>query len=475
MKRIITLLSIIFISISAKANTELFKEIITQSGYPLGNVSFTLSEIDIDTNFVSINGDSMLNPASVMKLVTGAAGMDLLGPQYTFKTSVYSKEIFNPDNRKVHTLYIKGGGDPGFTAERLWLFVMHLKHQGIDTITEDIIIDDSFFDERSHGPGFGEDNSTRAYEAPTAATSANFNTIAIHIAPGGKVGSPIFVTPFPDLLSVNIINTAKTIKNSSGAGVSVNTVHKNGTTSISVVGTMGINETPRYRYRKIWETYKYFGWVIESLFDKTGIVFKGNVIRSTIPDSIVNNNLIYEFESEPLHKIVNSMFKYSSNFAAEMLFKTIAAEKGGIPGTWPKGCKVLQKWWEDESIHSSTPQFSNGSGMGEGNRISSNQVVALLKYSLNKKNYFPEYLRALSIAGVDGTVETRFNNSPLEKIMRVKTGTLNSRGVSNLAGYIFLPKKTLIFSILVNDKNNSQWSHWMLQQKLAESAAVQYQ
>lgn len=470
MKRIITLINIFTIVILANSNTAVFKEVIKQSGYSLDNMSFTLSEADANSNLVSINGDSMLNPASVMKLITGTAGMDILGPQYTFKTSVYSKEKFNPDKRKVSSLYIKGGGDPGYTAERLWLFVMHLKHQGIDTITEDIIIDDSFFDEKSHGPGFGEDNSTRAYEAPAAATSANFNTIAIHIAPGGKINSPIHVTPFPELSGVKIINTAKTVKKGQGQGVNVHTKRLNGTTAITLHGTMGIEEEPRYRYRKIWETYKYFGWVLESLFLKTDIKFSGKIIRSTIPDSIIENNLIYEFQSEPLHKVVNSMFKYSSNFAAEMLFKTIAAEKDGIPGTWPKGCKVLKNWWKEQNIYSSAPQFSNGSGMGGGNRVSSNQIVALLKYSINQKDYFPEYLRALSIAGVDGTVETRFEKSPLKKIMRVKTGTLNSRGVSNLAGYIFLPKKTLIFSILINDKSNSQWSHWMLQQKLTEKA-----
>lgn len=465
-----TILTILIFTTLINANTEKFKQIIKKSGYPLSSISFTLSEESVDTNLVDINGDTLLNPASVMKLITGTAGLELLGAQHTFKTSIYSEHKYNPDLRKVENLYIRGGGDPGFTAERLWLFVMHLKHLGIDTITGNIIIDDSFFDEKSHGPGFGEDNSTRAYEAPTAATSANFNTIAIHIAPGGKIGAPIHVTPFPELAGVKIINKAKTVQKDQNQGVSLNTKRINGTTIITVQGAMGINEIPRYRYRKIWETYKFFGWVLESLFLKTDISFKGKIIRSIVPDSIQKNNLIYNFKSEPLHKVINSMFKYSSNFAAEMLFKSIAAQKAGIPGTWPKGCKVLEKWWKENNVYKTIPKFSNGSGMGDGNRVSSNQIVALLAHSLKQQNYFPEYLRALSIAGVDGTVETRFEDSPLKNIMRVKTGTLNSRGVSNLAGYIFLPNKTLIFSILINDKTNSQWSHWNLQQKLTEAA-----
>lgn len=94
MKRIITFLNIFAIVISANANITPFKKIIEQSGYSLNSISFTLSDANSDSNLVSINGDSMLNPASVMKLITGTAGMDILGTQYTFKTSVYSKKSF---------------------------------------------------------------------------------------------------------------------------------------------------------------------------------------------------------------------------------------------------------------------------------------------------------------------------------------------------------------------------------------------
>ena len=107
--------------------------------------------------------------------------------------------------------------------------------------------------------------------------------------------------------------------------------------------------------------------------------------------------------------------------------------------------------------------------MGGDNRVSPANVIALLEYVWQQKRYKPEFIYALSIAGVDGTLEERFEKSHLKGIMRAKTGTLNDRGVSNLAGYIFLPKKTYAFAILVNFKEKSQVSHWSIQQKILET------
>jgi D-alanyl-D-alanine carboxypeptidase/D-alanyl-D-alanine-endopeptidase (penicillin-binding protein 4) len=108
--------------------------------------------------------------------------------------------------------------------------------------------------------------------------------------------------------------------------------------------------------------------------------------------------------------------------------------------------------------------------MGNQNRVSPRQVVSLLRHVwANRKDYAPDYVASLSTAGADGTLKSRFKYSPLKHVVRAKTGTLNSYGVSTLAGYVFLPQQTYVFAILINDPGTSQYSHWTAQEKILEA------
>jgi len=449
-------------------------QLIADSNYTQKSVGVVVWEVGTCSTLVSINADTFFNPASVMKCITAAAAFELLGMRYCFKTAVYTDGPLRRDSGIVTgNLYIRGGGDPGFLAERLWLFVQHLTHCGIKKITGDLVLDDSFFDAQVDGPGFGEDVSSRAYEAPVAALSANFNTIAIHVAPGAEAGMPVVVTPFPQIRGVKIICTAKTVPAGTPSNLEIKTDRVDGRTAIAVYGSMSLNEKGKYKYRKVWSTWENFGWAMLALFEQSGIEFNGAVKHAAIPDSLKTGEPFYTFESRPLPEFVFNMFKYSSNFAAEMVFKTIAAENDSLPGAWENGARIVGGWWRNgrilESGRNTCPVIQNGSGMGGGNRVTPQQIAALLNHVWKQKSYFPEFLSSLSTAGIDGTLETRFTGSCLKGIVRAKTGTLNDRGVSNLAGYVLLKDRWYVFVILVTNTKKSQFSHWTLQQKILET------
>jgi D-alanyl-D-alanine carboxypeptidase/D-alanyl-D-alanine-endopeptidase (penicillin-binding protein 4) len=443
--------------------------IIKAAQYDTSRVGVYIKEIGADAPTVSIQADTRFIPASVQKLVTAAAATELLGPDYLFKTSVYHDGVFDRDSGAIlGNLYIRGGGDPGFLAERIWLFVQHLKHQGIRRIRDDLILDDFFFDTVMSGPGYSEDLSSRAYEAPISALSASFNTVAVHVAPGSAVGSPIKIHPFPRIKGVPVISTAKTLGSNASAGIEVKTQILDGKTSILVFGGMRLGDKPRYVYRKVWETWQNFGWVMQAYFEEAGIDFSGELRHQPTPDSLLGRPL-YVFKSKPIAEFVTHMFKYSSNFAAEMVFKTMSAEKDTVAGSWPASARLASGWWKNNNLPGE-PSIANGSGMGNRNRISPHQVAALLEHVWNEKSYLPEYLSALSIAGQDGTLKSRFRSSPLRGIVRAKTGTLNMYGVSSLAGYVLFPGKTYAFAILINASSPGQYSHWQLQRKILEAA-----
>src|SRR5439155_18592988 len=96
---------------------------------PLSNacVAMQVESLDDGQVIYSRNPDELLNPASNTKLVTAAAGLLRLGPEYRFNTDYLSDK---PMQRgRVATLYVKGRGDPSVTTERLDGMVADLWHR----------------------------------------------------------------------------------------------------------------------------------------------------------------------------------------------------------------------------------------------------------------------------------------------------------------------------------------------------------
>jgi D-alanyl-D-alanine carboxypeptidase/D-alanyl-D-alanine-endopeptidase (penicillin-binding protein 4) len=164
------------------------------------------------------------------------------------------------------------------------------------------------------------------------------------------------------------------------------------------------------------------------------------------------------------------MFKYSSNFVAELIFKTLSARRDTVQGSWPRSSAIVMDWWKSRGLPG-MPVIKNGSGMGNTNRISAAQVVALLEYVWRRNDYYPEYISALSIGGIDGTIKSRFLKSPLKGLVRAKTGTLNNYGISTLAGYLLLDSGPYAFALFCSMTGKTQFEDWTLQEKILETAA----
>ena len=436
--------------------------------YSGNGIGIVVKNVENDSCLVKINENELINPASVSKLVTGAAAFELLGPNFNFSTNVYLDNKFGKDSGVINgNIYIRGGADPGFTAERLWLLVQHLYHNGVRKINGDLVLDDSYFDSVSVGPGFDEDSTSRAYQPLISSLSVSFNTLAIHTRSGNASGSPVFVDIFPKVRGISIISTAKTIESGKVGTIDIQTVSTSKGTSVIVKGTMALNEEPKYIYRKVWQTWEVFGGAMVSLFDEAGIHFSGKVTHGVTPDPLQKSLPFYQFTSEPLPYYVNHMFKYSSNFAAEMVFKTIPAVVDSTRGSWPQGAVKVLSWWEKCGLPGQ-PVLKNGSGMGNTNRISAFQTASLLTHVWKQKTYLPEYLNALSVSGIDGTLKSRFKKSALKGLVRGKTGTLNSYGVSSLAGYLLLPKGTYAFAIFCCKVGDGQYDNWVMQEQVLE-------
>ncbi len=255
-----------------------------------------------------------------------------------------------------------------------------------------------------------------------------------------------------------------TVKKGTPSGFKVSTSFNGSKTVINVSGTIKESDKARYIYRKAWEPVENFGSSFTAACKQVGI----KCINTKVKEGSVSagSKPFYTFNSEHLSKHITGMFKYSNNFIAEMIFKTISKETLGDAGSWSGGVQAVKSWVKIINPDFGDFDIVNGSGMSNRNRATPEQVERILSYAADQSSWGAEFISALPIAGVDGTLKSRFSGSNLNGIMRAKTGTLNSYGVSNLAGYVFTPKGRYSFTFLINDKSKGLTTHWDLQEQV---------
>ena len=418
--------------------------------------------IDAQTGrvLISLKADELLNPASNAKMVTAAVALSKLGRQYQFHT------IFSTDRMSrggvINNLYIKGNGDPFFVTEMMEKAVMALIATGVRKIGGDIIVDESYFDSSAHSTI----ENHRAYAASTAATALNFNSVNIivdrklstKLRSGGK-GYEIKLDAPNDY--IEIVNKLRPV----GRGVHVKRVAENSHDKIFVSGGLPRKRRHFEKYLNITHPAKYVGSAFKTAFVESGIPVEGTYREGKASGTI----LLLDQPSKALAEIVDDMNRFSNNFVAEQITKHLGALSHGDPGTTAKGIKVFEEYLARLGIKSGSYRLVNGSGLSHDNRMTSRQLVTVLKASHDDPLIRNEDINSLSIAGKKATIKSRHKSPLLHGKLRGKTGTLN--GVSTLTGFLPMANgHTAIFAIQTNGPAGWGKCH-KLQDKIATMLA----
>ncbi|MBI3222086.1 MAG: D-alanyl-D-alanine carboxypeptidase, partial [Nitrosomonadales bacterium] len=160
------------------------KQALRQAHIPLASVGIEVREVNARTPLISINAQQPMNPASTMKLLTTYAGLDMLGPAYTWKTEAWLDGELK-DGVLQGDLILKGYGDPKFTIEQFWLWLRELRARGLREIRGDLVLDRSFFELPPHDPAAFDNDPVRAYNVGPDALLLNFNTLNLRYLPDG--------------------------------------------------------------------------------------------------------------------------------------------------------------------------------------------------------------------------------------------------------------------------------------------------
>lgn len=411
-------------------------------------VSIKVVSLKDGTTVYEKNPDKKLIPASNLKLITSLIALKKLGPNYKFKTEFYTdgkiKEGIIEGN-----LYVKGYGDPYLVSEQLWLIVKDLHNKGIKEIKGDIIADDTYFDKERNSPGWyeasGEDLS-RAYNAPNGALSLNFNTITVHVKAAEKIKEKPTAALDPDTKYARLINEAQTFKSYDTLTVLRENINSKDT--ITIHG--GIAKGKEHVFLvNISKPDEYFLTVFKEFLEKEGIKVNGTLKSDITPKEA---ELILTHESKPLSLIIRDLCKYSTNFVADQLVKTLDAELNLKQGTNQGGVEIIKDYLD--SLGLEDYEIVDGSGLSIKNKLTAELLTKILEKAYNDFEVFPEFITAQPLAGQDSTLQDRMYL--LEKKVRAKTGLMINTRVSTISGYIQKGDEALAFAILMNGEAYSK-------------------
>jgi len=388
--RLFIMLALIQLPIFPTCHSAAFGAGIEQVLPLVNNGSFFVQLPDRDLTY---NEKTAFIPASTQKILTALAALEILGPNYRFRTEFYCQN---------KTLYIKGFGDPLLTSERVIAIGRQLsaslRQYGITHIST-IQLDSSAFQPRITP----EETSANPYDAPAGALAVNFNALPLLVAEGSAISSSEPQTP-----TLPIFKEAG--RNLSPGSHRVNLYYYLDSSPYD----------PGLRY-------------VAELFT-TALASEGIAIDSwqegLVPPGI--RPLLTVFNETSLPETIRLCLKYSNNFIANQLFLVCGAETFGYPATWTKARQTLHQYIASRfSAFKDHMAIYDGSGLSKRNRLTAEGLVAILNRFRPFAGLLPKRDRTL-----------------------IKSGTLTT--VYNYAGY-FLAGDTMVpFALLLNQQDNTR-------------------
>jgi D-alanyl-D-alanine carboxypeptidase/D-alanyl-D-alanine-endopeptidase (penicillin-binding protein 4) len=392
------------------------------------------------------------NPASVMKLVTTYAGLELLGPAYTWPTPVFVDGSIS-NGVLIGNLIIQGKGDPKQVQERLWLLLRRVQGLGIKSITGDILLDRSAFAVAVQNPADFDGEPLRPYNASPDALLLNFKSVVMTFVP--NPGAGVAAVSFePPLANVQMQGSVPLAVGKTAATVAECGDYRAGLQAdfsdpfrISFKGSY-----PPGCGEKVWpvayaDPISYAERAVAGLWAEMGGKLGGRVREGRPP---ANARAAFEMASASLAEVIRDINKFSNNVMAQQLFLTLSLSQTQAPASFEASRGVALGWWRERFGTQDVPVLDNGSGLSRQERITPQALARMLQAAF-ASGVMPELMASLPISGVDGTLR-RSKSRVSQGWAHLKTGSL--RDSTALAGYVHTPSgRRMVVVGIINHPN----------------------
>jgi len=435
----------------------------------------------------SENSAKLFTPASNTKLFTTAAALALIGPDYSFNTTVETTGILDTHGRLIGDLVLVGRGDPNLSGRELPYNLRterndhpiqvleqladSLVQKGLKYVDGDVVGDDSYFAFQRYGEGWSQDDLVWADGAPVSALTINDNVVFVNILPADRAGERAFVslTPFADYFRID----NRIITTPAGTPRKIFINREQGSTLLTLWGNVPLDDVGATEALAIEDPAEFAASLFRGLLEARGVAVYGKQrTRHTELASLSTLSVtalapahggddplrtmqsqpmvLAGFQSKPLIEDVRVINKVSQNLHAEILLRLLGREKG-TSGTVEGGLEVIRGFLNTAGIPPEQFSFYDGSGLSRQNLVTPHAIVQLLQYA-DAQPWGVEFRQTLPVAGVDGSLVDRFKNASAQGRVFAKTGALG--GVKTLSGYATTDSGDRVaFSILTNNFN----------------------
>ncbi len=422
---------------------------IKDNGFNDQGVGLYIQEVTAAQPLAALHADQFLSPASVAKLLTTAAALDVLGEGFRWSTTVSFDGTLDGDKLKGN-VYFHGNGDPYMTPERFWLLLNRVAIYGIRQIDGDVFFDDSYFQPDKIDYGAFDDQPYRSYNVGPNAVLIGFQATEFHFAANGHDnGAPVQITPFPDSPKMQIVNNVRLVDGNCGAwekGVNLDVKTVADRLQVIFSGRFARDCGKRTLYRRVMETSDHFQHFFLPLWGQLGGTVSGRVRNGTVP---ARSTVVVDEPSITLGEAIRLINKYSNNVMTQQVLLTLGAVDGGPPGTTAKGLAAVKAWLASRHLDDPGLKLDNGAGLSRDTRVSAALLGRLLLYVFNQP-YMAEFVASLPVTGNDGSMARRFAGEPLAAHGHIKTGLLDF--VQSMAGYVDAASgKRYVVVLLHND------------------------
>ena len=435
---------------------------------PRNAISISVAEIEAEKTgkqtakpVLAWRAQAPMNPASAMKLVTTLSGLDILGPQYRWRTNVYTDGIVRQGTLRGN-LYLQGTGDPKLVPEELAKLMKALQSLGIQKIDGNL-----FFDRSAYAPSVMEHNtidgeSLRAYNVPPDPLLYAFRTLSFQLGKS-RTADFIDIRYSPTMSQLQIDNQMQLVDrpcdnwksnirfnlDPESAGINSNTNKTDQPLTAQFSGAFP-NDCKGVYYNVVaLDANTFLTQGFTAAWEQAGGSWAKPPVgkNATVP---LAARLLLQFEGINLADDVLDINKYSNNVMARQLLLTLALEKMGKPATTENGELVIQSWLKQVGLDFPGLVIENGSGLSRNEAISAEQMNQLLITARNLPASEVFY-NSLPLAGSDGTMRNRLM-SQLRKFLhlkkkpevRIKTGSLAD--VRAISGYV-LSKSGKLYAV----------------------------
>ena len=468
----------------------------------LGGARIGAALVDVDSGDLlwSRDLDGAYSLASCTKLLTSSAALARLGPGFRWRTSVYAEKLDPVTGVVAGDLYVRGRGDPTLDDDALRALAVDLRRAGVRRVTGKLVIDDSYFDGVVDPPHYADQPKERAaYRAPIGGFGVDDNavTVVIEPDPAGSALAAVHLDPpagrYVQLKEATVVTVAE---GRTRVRVVTKAVHHSPThLELTVTGQIHADEGARHVRLRVDDPARFAGEAFRVALRAEKITIGTRLVRGHLPGAARE---LAAHDSAPLGDVLRGMDKYSNNFYADTLLKTMGAEAKlaampppppappptdpdappllpppAPPATWDDGLAVVRDFLTGEvGLAAGSFRIENGSGLYDASAMSPRALTRVLRHAAADFRYGPDLIAALPIGGVDGTLRRRFAGTVAAGRVRAKTGTLAE--VSTLAGLLAVDgRRPIAFAVLVNDvPRRARHGARALEDELAEIGVV---